>query len=77
MERARQMGNEVITVRAQSRKDMDQKLDAGVSTLRRQAMAAGGRRRGILVTRLSPKDFRIELHETVPYGETLERNSWR
>jgi hypothetical protein len=71
------MDNDVIMVRALSRKEMDQELETGVATLRRMVMASCGRRRGILLTRLSPNDFRIELHETVPYGETIEREVWR
>jgi hypothetical protein len=49
-------------------------LERGVLQLRGIAQATGDR--GILITRHSPYDFVLELHNDVPFGPTLEKHSW-
>jgi hypothetical protein len=63
-----------VVVVARSRKDLESKLELETMSLMRLAYELGDR--GILVTRLSPSVYAIELHPEVPFGLTTERCKW-
>jgi hypothetical protein len=71
---ANAQADELVRFTATTRRDMEARLEAAVEYLRGRARSSVDR--GILVTRHSPWDFTLELHESVPYGTTLECQEW-
>lgn len=63
-----------ITIAVKSRSDMESQLERAVQLLKQRALGLGDR--GILVTRHSAEDFTVELHSSVPFGLTQERQEW-
>lgn len=63
-----------IIIEASNRQDRDSRLEKGVNALLTRAYELGDR--GVLVTRLSPTKYLIELDRIVPFGTTLERCRW-
>lgn len=63
-----------IVVEARSRQDLETQLELGTKSLAARACELGDR--GILVTRLSPSDYVIELDPRVPFGMTVECCRW-
>jgi hypothetical protein len=61
-------------VRVNCRADLENELERGVLQLRAIAQTIGDR--GILITRHSPYEFVLELHNDVPFGQTLEKRCW-
>lgn len=61
-----------ITV--ESRTDMDFLLERAVHLLKNKAQPM--KDRGILITRHSAQDFTVELHASVPFGLTQEKQEW-
>jgi hypothetical protein len=59
-----------ITLVVANRTEMDLRLQETMEVLIERAVHH--RDRGILVTRHTPRDFTLELHREVPYGETKE-----
>jgi hypothetical protein len=53
---------------------MESQLERAVHLLQEHAL--GLKDRGILVTRHSAEDFTVELHPSVPFGLTQERQEW-
>ncbi|WP_415853240.1 hypothetical protein [Sinomonas sp. G460-2] len=66
--------DKTINVRVETRNEMDRTLDEGVAALRQLSIATQGP--GILVTRRSPSEFTIELHDSIPHGTTCEKQVW-
>lgn len=66
--------DQTVSFTAVSRKDMEAKLEEGLAYLQMRARSCPDR--GILITRSSPWDFSLELHTSVPYGMTYERQKW-
>jgi hypothetical protein len=62
-----------INVRAATRKDRDERLEAAVKKLQEAAMTHG--KHGILVTRHEPGVYTVALSEDVPFGITREAAS--
>lgn len=63
-----------IKITVKSRSDMASQLQRATQGLQRHAQQLQDR--GILVTRHSARDFTVELHESVPFGLTQERQDW-
>lgn len=66
--------NGALTVRAETRPNLDRELDDATARLLERALIR--RDRGILVTRHSPTQYSLELHQDVPFGVTLELDAW-
>lgn len=62
-----------ITISAVTGSEVDEKLNASVRKL--QQLAKDNPTRGILVTRLGPGRFTVELSTEVPYGFTQEQEA--
>lgn len=63
-----------LHVVAEDPKSLQDGLDSAVAQIR--ASAAGGDRRGILITRRSRSLFTVEASTDVPYGTTQEKDRW-
>ena len=63
-----------IEITVQSRTDMDFQLESAVRILKGHAQQI--RDRGILVTRHSAQSFTVEMHSSVPFGMTFEKQRW-
>lgn len=62
-----------ITISAVTRSEANEELNASVRKL--QHLAKDNPIRGILVTRLAPGRYAVELSTEVPYGLTRERDA--
>jgi hypothetical protein len=62
--------NERIDIQANSRRDLDDHLEAALRDLQEAALHT--RKRGILITRLLPGHYIAELSDQVPFGITRE-----
>lgn len=65
-----------IAITADSRSELEQRLEDAVSAARKRAITFG-RREGILVTRHDYNLFTVVLDSTVPFGLTMEQEQWR
>jgi hypothetical protein len=65
--------DDYVRIVVANRTEMDLQLQASMDVLVERAGLH--RDRGILVTRHSPRDFTLELHRDVPYGETMESDT--
>lgn len=64
------MTTETIEIRVESRKALDERLEAAVRGLQQLAMTAGTH--GILLTRLKAGHYTAALSDQVPFGTTRE-----
>jgi hypothetical protein len=66
--------DDLLHVRVQDRRQLEEQLDKAVTILAERAPLCGGQ--GILVARHSARDFTVQLHPDIPYGTILERQEW-
>ncbi|WP_091470993.1 hypothetical protein [Paenarthrobacter nitroguajacolicus] len=64
---------QTITLKIWDRTSLDSALDAAVEELASQARTS---RCGILVTRSGPNVFTLSVNPGIPFGTTLEQDTW-